>query len=68
MGAAQALALRDFTPGHGSAAALKVIREVVDYLDKDRSLYPDHTAMQELVSSWKILEAVEAEVGDLAEG
>jgi len=67
MGAAQALNLRDFTPGHGSAAALKVIREVVDYLDEDRSLYPDHTAMQELVGSWKILEAVEAEVGDLAE-
>ena len=68
MAAAQALDLRDFTPGKGSAAARKVIREYVEYLDEDRSLYPDHTAMMELVASWKILEAVEAVVGDLAEG
>ena len=44
------------------------IRETVAYLDEDRSLYPDHTAMKALVGSWKILAAVEAEVGDLAEG
>jgi histidine ammonia-lyase len=68
MAAAQALDLRDFEPGRGSAAARRVIREVIDYLDEDRSLYPDHTAMKALVGSWKILAAVEAEVGDLAEG
>jgi len=66
MAAAQALDLRDFEPGKGSAAARSVIREVVEFLDEDRSLYPDHTAMKELVASWKILEAVEAVVGDLA--
>ena len=66
MGAAQALDLRDFTPGRGVGAAKRRIRETVDFLDEDRSLYPDHTAMQELVRSCEVLEAVEAEVGGLA--
>jgi histidine ammonia-lyase len=66
MGAAQALDLRDFKPGKGSAAARKVIRDKVEFLDEDRSLYPDHTAMKELVKSCAILEAVEKEIGDLA--
>jgi len=66
MAAAQALDFRDFTPGRGVQAAKRRIRETVAYLDEDRSLYPDHTAMQELVGSCAVLEAVEGEVGSLA--
>ncbi len=66
MGAAQALDLRDFQPGKGVDAARAVIRTVVEFLDEDRSLYPDHTAMMDLVKSCAILEAVEKEIGDLA--
>jgi histidine ammonia-lyase len=66
MAAAQALDCRDFTPGRGVQAARRRIRETVAYLDEDRSLYPDHTAMRELVRSCAVLEAVEAEVGGLA--
>ena len=65
MAAAQALDLRDFTPGQGSRTAREVIRGVVDYLDEDRSLAPDHTAMQELTRSCRILAAVEETVGSL---
>jgi histidine ammonia-lyase len=67
MGAAQALDLRDFQPGRGVNAARKVIRGKVEFLDEDRSLYPDHTVMKELIKSCAILEAVEKEIGDLAE-
>lgn len=66
MAAAQALDCRDFTPGRGVQAARRRIRETVAYLDEDRSLYPDHTAMRELVRSCAVLAAVEAEVGGLA--
>ena len=66
MAAAQALDLRDFTPGQGCRTARDVIREEVDFLDIDRSLAPDHTTMQKLVKSCRILEKVEEVVGDLA--
>ncbi len=66
MAAAQALDFRDFSPGQGVLAARRRIRETVAYLDEDRSLYPDHTAMQELVRSCAVLETVENEVGSLA--
>jgi histidine ammonia-lyase len=65
MAAAQALDLRDFTPGRGSRVAREVIRREVEFLDEDRPLYRDHTRMKELVRSCAILEAVEAEVGPL---
>jgi histidine ammonia-lyase len=65
MGAAQALDLRDFTPGHGVQAARKVIRKHVAYLDQDRPLYPDHNTMKELVQSCEILEEVEKVIGSL---
>ena len=65
MAAAQALDLRDFTCGTGSGAARDRVRETVDFLDEDRSLAPDHTAMKALVASGEILEQVEAKVGDL---
>ena len=68
MAAAQALDLRDFQPGRGSDAARSVIRETVDFLDEDRSLAPDHTAMQELTRSCRILAKVEETVGNLAAG
>jgi len=65
MGAAQALDLRDFTPGHGVQAARRVIRQHVDYLDEDRPLYPDHNTMKALVKSCQILDTVEQTVGSL---
>jgi len=65
MGAAQALDLRDFQPGKGSCIARSVIREVVDFLDIDRSLAPDHTAMQELTRSCRVLDKVEEALGAL---
>ncbi len=65
MAAAQALNLREFNPGTGVKAALDRVRETVDYLDVDRSLAPDHTAMMKLVESCAVLEAVEAKVGPL---
>ncbi|MCP4571167.1 MAG: aromatic amino acid lyase [bacterium] len=66
MAAAQALDFRDFTPGLGVRAAKARVRETVDFLDVDRSLYSDHTAMKALIKSCEVLEAVEREVGDLA--
>ncbi len=67
MGAAQALDFRDFNSGKGVNAARARIRETVAYLDEDRSLYPDHTAMKALVKSCDVLTAVEKAVGDLAD-
>ncbi len=65
MGAAQALDLRDFTPGKGVQAAHRVIRRHVEFLDEDRPLYDDHNTMKALVQSCEILEAVEEAVGPL---
>ncbi len=65
MAAAQALDLRDFTPGKGVAKARAVIRKHVEYLDEDRPLYPDHDKMKELVKSCEILDGVERVVGSL---
>jgi histidine ammonia-lyase len=65
MAAAQALDFREFTPGKGTHTAREVIRKHVAHLGVDRPLYPDHNAMQALVKSGEILEAVEAEVGKL---
>jgi histidine ammonia-lyase len=65
MAAAQALDIRGHKTGDGVSAAREVIRKSVDYLGEDRPLFPDHTAMAELVESGEILEAVEAVVGSL---
>jgi histidine ammonia-lyase len=65
MAAAQALDFRSYTPGHGTRAAKAVVRRHVEFLDEDRPLYPDHNAMRDLVKSLEVLEAVEAEVGQL---
>jgi histidine ammonia-lyase len=65
MAAAQALDLRSYTPGNGTRAAKAVVRRHVEFLDEDRPLYPDHNAMRDLVKRLEVLEAVEAEVGQL---
>jgi histidine ammonia-lyase len=65
MAAAQALDFRDFRFGRGTAKAREVIRRHVKFLDLDRPLYPDHTAMKALVKSCEILHEVEKEVGSL---
>lgn len=56
---------RDYTFGRGVSKAKEIIRRYVDFLDIDRPLYPDHTAMKKLVKSCEILEEVEKEVGSL---
>jgi len=65
MGAAQALDLRDITPGKGVQAAHKVVRKHVEYLDEDRPLYSDHNTMKALVKSGEILDGVEKVIGSL---
>jgi histidine ammonia-lyase len=65
MGAAQALDFRDFKTGRGVRRAHEVIRQYVEHLDEDRPLYPDHTAMKELVKYGEVLEEVEEVVGSL---
>ncbi|MCD6532123.1 aromatic amino acid lyase [bacterium] len=65
MAAAQALDLRGFTPGRGTRRAKEVIRKYVPFLDEDRILAEYHNRMKELVRSGEILDAVEAEVGNL---
>jgi len=66
MAAAQAMDFRKpHKPGKGSQAAYNLIRENVDFLDKDRPTYNDNNKMAELVRSGKILEAVENAVGKL---
>ena len=64
--AAQALDFREFTPGRGTRAAQAAVRKVVEHLDVDRPLFPDHNAMRAAVERCDVLEAVQAEVGALA--
>jgi histidine ammonia-lyase len=63
--AAQALDFRDFTPGKGTRAAHAAVREVVDHLEEDRPLFPDHNAMMAAVERCEVLNAVEAAIGPL---
>ncbi|MDG6228409.1 MAG: aromatic amino acid ammonia-lyase [Candidatus Thermoplasmatota archaeon] len=65
MAAAQALDLRDYTFGKGVTKAKEIVRKYVDFLDVDRPLYPDHTAMKELVKVGEILDEVEKCIGSL---
>ncbi|MBU4486560.1 MAG: aromatic amino acid ammonia-lyase [Candidatus Delongbacteria bacterium] len=68
MAEAQALDFRkeEYSFGKGTQTAKDVIRKYVDFLDIDRPLYDDHTAMKALVKSGEILDEVEKVVGDLA--
>jgi len=63
---AQALDFREFTPGKGTRAGQAAVRRVVEHLDVDRPLFPDHNAMSAAVKRCEVLEAVQAEVGPLA--
>ncbi len=65
IGAAQALDFREFTPGKGTLAAKKAVREVVEHLDVDRPLYNDHNHMKQAVEELRVLAAVEQEIGEL---
>ena len=64
--AAQALDFRSHAPGRGTRAAHDAVRKVVDHLEEDRPLFPDHNAMRAAVARCEVLGAVEAEVGALA--
>ncbi len=64
--AAQALDFRDYTPGVGTRAAHKAVREHVEFLDVDRPLHKDHNAIRDAVKKETILEAVESEIGELS--
>ncbi len=64
--AAQGLDFREFMPGKGTQAAKAAVREVVEHLDVDRPLFKDHNNMMDAVKARKVLEAVEAEIGELA--
>jgi len=63
--AAQALDFRSFTPGRGTQAARAAVRRVVDHLEEDRPLFPDHNAMKAAVGRCEVLDAAQAEVGAL---
>ena len=63
MAAAQALDFRDHKFGKGVEVAYDTIRTVVDYLDEDRPLYPDHDNMKSLIKSCEILNKVELSLG-----
>jgi len=65
MAASQALDFRDFKFGKGVQKAKDIVRQHVDFLDEDRPLYPDHTALKAVVKSCEILEAVEKVTGNL---
>ncbi len=64
--AAQGLDFRDFKFGHGTEAAHGAVRKVVDHLDEDRPLFPDHNNMAEAVKNLDMLNAVESAIGELS--
>jgi histidine ammonia-lyase len=65
MAAAQALDFRDYEVGKGTRAAHEAIRRIVEFLDEDRPLFPDHNAMAAAVAQGAILDAAQAAVGEL---
>ena len=66
IGGAQALDFRGFHAGKGTRAAHRAVRAVVQHLEEDRPLFPDHNAMAAAVARGDVLDAVEREVGPLA--
>jgi histidine ammonia-lyase len=53
--AGQALDMRrGYRKGKGTQAALNLLREVVDYMDEDRVMYPDIAAAVALIQSRKV--------------
>ncbi len=65
MAAAQALDFRAYSPGVGTRAAHAAVREVVEFLDVDRPLFDDHNAMKAATAEYRMLDAVEAAIGEL---
>lgn len=64
--AAQAFDFRKpLKPGKGTRIAYDIIRQHVSFLESDRVLYPDINKIAELVRDNTILDAVEAEIGEL---
>jgi len=63
--AAQALDFRDLEFGAGTRAAHAAIRRVVEHLGEDRPLFTDHNHMKAAVERCEVLDAVEAEIGEL---
>jgi len=63
---AQALDLRKpVKPSPAARAAYEVVRKHVAYLEEDRPLYDDINRLKDVVQSGEILDAIEAEVGEL---
>jgi len=65
MAAAQALDFRDYEFGEGTRAAHAAVRRVVDFLDEDRPLFPDHNAMADAVEKGSVFETVQDAIGPL---
>lgn len=67
LAAAQAVSLRDGVDhlGRGTVPAYRLLREQVAPLEGDRVMYPDIQAATDLVRSGRLLELVEAVVGEL---
>ncbi|MDM8538374.1 aromatic amino acid lyase, partial [Desulfobacterales bacterium HSG17] len=64
--AAQALDLfTNVKPGEGTLAAYEIIRETIPSLEKDRIIANDIEAMKKIMSSGKLIKAVEDKVGEL---
>jgi len=63
MAACQAIDFREgFELGKGTAAAYKTVREVVDFIEEDKFMYGDLNKITELITSSKLINAVEKEV------
>ena len=56
---------KGLSPGEGTNAAWQTIRKKIGYLDSDRQLSDDITAMAAMVRSGEIVAAVESVVGEL---
>ncbi len=67
LAAAQAMDFRKpRRPGAGTGVAYDIIREVVPFMEEDRSLHPDIKAVAELIKSNRILKAVQESLGELS--
>lgn len=51
--------------GVGTKDAYKLVREIVSYYDKDRVMNLDIDAVEDLIESNKVIEAVEKEIGEM---
>ena len=51
--------------GEGTKDAYKLVREIVSYYDKDRVMNLDINAVEDLIESNKVIEAVEKEIGEM---